>query len=333
MSYSHFTDSDRLELEILLNKGYSQRAIATVIGKSQSNISREIKHNSVNGIYNAKKAKHKSYVKRKYSKYQGMKIRECPELQAFIVEKLEAYWTPELIAGHLKYEQSVLPSMSSKGIYKWLYSSYGQPYCHLLPSKRHKPKKRRKKKTKRTMIPNRVGIERRPAAADLRLHIGHLETDTMVSGKKTGSKAALTLLHDRKSRYTKLKKIKNLRPITNRKALQQLGEQLYCVTITRDNGIENKQHEQLAEDLQVENYFCDPYSSWQKGSVENTIGRIRRFIPKGADISEYSDEYIQEIEDWLNHTPRKCLDFKTPHDVYFENLDFILSSSSDALQG
>jgi transposase, IS30 family len=333
MSHSHFSPSERSEIQILLSKGYSHRSIATALGRSQSSISREIKYNSTHGVYNAKKAKHKAYVKRHLSKYQGMKIREHPLLQAFIIEKLKEHWTPEGIAGHLKEQQSVLPSMSSKGIYKWLYSAYGQKYCHLLPKQRHKPKKRGKKKTKRTMIPNRVGIERRPVTADLRTHIGHLETDTMVSGKKTGSKAALTLLHDRKSRYTKLKKINNLRPITNREALEQLGEQLYCVTITHDNGIENKQHEQLAINLNVQTYFCDPYSSWQKGSVENTIGRIRRFIPKGADVSLYSDSYIQQIEDWLNHTPRKCLDFKTPHQVYFENLDFISSSSSDAFQG
>ena len=237
-----------------------------------------------------------------------------------------------MIAGHLEYGQSTLPTVCTKGIYKWLYSAYGQKYCHLLPSKRHKPKKRNKKKTKREMIPNRIGIERRPATAALRSHIGHLETDTMVSGKKTGSKVALTVLHDRKSRYTKILKIENLRPSTNRKALEKLGTQLYCASITHDNGIENKEHMQLAKHLQVQTYFCDPYASWQKGSVENTIGRIRRFIPKGVDISLYSDAYIQQVEDWLNHTPRKCLDFKTPHDVYFENLDFI-SSSSDALQG
>ena len=332
MLYSHFTDSERSEIEILLSKGYSQRSIAKVLGRSQSNISREITNNNVHGIYNAKKAKQKAYVKRKYSKYQGMKIQEHKELRWFIIKQLQQYWTPEMIAGYLQHEQDSLPTVCTKGIYKWLYSAYGQKYCYLLPKQRVKPKKRRKKKTKREMIPNRIGIEQRPVAANLRLHIGHLETDTMVSGKKAGSKAALTLLHDRKSRYTKLRKIKNLRPVTNRRALERLGKQLYCVSITHDNGIENKQHEQLAVTLKAATYFCDSYCSWQKGSVENTIGRIRRFIPKGSDISKYTDEDIQRIEDWLNHTPRKCLDFKTPHDVYFENLDFI-SSSSDALQG
>jgi transposase, IS30 family len=140
-------------------------------------------------------------------------------------------------------------------------------------------------------------------------------------------------LHDRKSRRTKIKKIKNIRPSTNREALTTMAADLYCLTITHDNGIENKQHELLAEILKIQTYFCDSYCSWQKGSIENTIGRIRRFIPKGADVSLYSDEYIQMIEDWLNNTPRKCLDFKTPNEVYFSHLLSISTSSSDAFEG
>lgn len=333
MSHHHFTDSERSELEILLSKGYSQRSIAKVLGKSQSNISREITYNSVHGIYTATKAKHKAYVNRKYSKYQGMKIQKHKVLRYFIISKLLHLWTPEMISGYLQYEQDILPSISTKAIYKWLYSAYGQRYCTLLPKQRVRPKKRKESKGKREMIPNRIGIERRPDTASLRKEIGHLETDTMVSGKKTGSKAALTILEDRKSRRTKLKKIPNLRPSTNRIALTELTEDLYCLTLTHDNGIENKQHEMMATELDIQTYFCDPYSSWQKGSIENTIGRIRRFIPKGADVSLYSDEYIQMIEDWLNNTPRKCLDFKTPNEVYFSNLLSIQTSSSDAFQG
>ena len=98
-------------------------------------------------------------------------------------------------------------------------------------------------------------------------------------------------------------------------------------TITHDNGIENKNHEDVAVALSVKTFFCDPYSSWQKGSVENTIGRIRRFIPKGADISLYSNKEIAAIEHWLNHTPRKCLGYKTPYEVMLEN-NLLLSSIS-----
>lgn len=333
MYYHHFTDSERSELEILLSKGYSQRSIANTLQRSQSNVSREIQRNSVHGVYIAVKAKHKAYVSRHYSKYQGMKIQNHKVIRYFIISKLLHLWTPEMIAGHLQYEQTLLPTVSTKAIYKWLYSAYGQRYCSLLPKQRVRPKRRKGKKTKREMIPNRIGIERRPDTANLRKEIGHLETDTVVSGKKTGSKAALTILEDRTSRRTKIKKIHNMRPVTNRIALTGMVEDLYCLTITHDNGIENKQHERMAIALDIDTYFCDPYSSWQKGSIENTIGRIRRFIPKGSDVNLYSDAYIQMIEDWLNNTPRKCLDFKTPNEVYFTHLLSNSSSSSDALEG
>lgn len=94
-----------------------------------------------------------------------------------------------------------------------------------------------------------------------------------------------------------------------------MSKGLKISTFTWDNGIENRNHEELITVLNIQNYFCNAYHSWEKGTVENTIGRIRRFIPKGADISVYSDEYIQKIEDWLNHMPRKCLKYKTPYEI------------------
>lgn len=327
MTYHHFTEAERSEIFILLKKGYSHHDIADALDRSQPSISREIKRNSVQGRYLPRSAKGKSRVRRRYSKYQGMKVRERPQLKQYIIDKLECHQTPEEISGRLEKMDTHLPSISAKGIYKWLYSVHGQTYCHLLPKQRLKPKKRRGKKAKREMIPNRTGIEKRQQEANERSAYGHLETDTMVSGKKTGSRAALTLLHDRKSRFTRLKKIPNMKPSTNAAALVEMGKTLRCHTITHDNGIENKNHETVAAALSIQTFFCNPYSSWEKGSVENTIGRIRRFIPKGANINDYSDEDIATIEHWLNHTPRKCLGFKTPYEIMTENLLFVSPKS------
>ncbi len=326
MAHRHITDVDRSEISILLKKNYSHHAIAGALDFEQSTISREIKRNSVKGKYIPHSAKVKARVRRRYSKYQGMKVRERPELQRYIIAKLKLYQTPEEISGRIQEIDTHIPYISAKGIYKWLYSVHGQQYCHLLPKQRLKPKKFRRKKTKREMIPNRIGIEKRHVGANNRSRYGHLETDTMVSGRKTGSKAVLTLLHDRKARFTRLRKIPNMKPSTNAAALIHIGKTIYCRTITHDNGIENKNHEDVAETLAVQTFFCNPYSSWEKGSVENTIGRIRRFIPKGADISRYSDEYIAKIEHWLNHTPRKCLGYKTPYEVLLKN-NLLLSST------
>lgn len=327
MAHHHFTSSERLEISILKKKNYSNRSIAKELGVSHTSIGRELKRNATKKGYDARNAKLKARVRRKQAKYQGMRIQDRPELKAYVIKYLEKHWTPEEIAGRLKEIDTHLPYVSAKGIYKWLYSTWGQKYCSLLPKQRHQPKKRREKKTKREMIPNRIGIEKRPEEANSRSEYGHFETDTAVSGKKTGATAALTLLHERKARFTRLRKIPNLKPATNAAALTKMGKTVLRKTITHDNGIENKNHEDVAEALSVKTFFCDPYSSWQKGGVENTIGRIRRFIPKGADISTYSDKEIAAIEYWLNHTPRKCLGYKTPYEVMLEN-NLLLSSVS-----
>ena len=325
MKHTHLTDTERLELSILLGKGYSLRKIGEAMGRSHTGLSREIVRNSVNGRYQPKKAKAKARTRRKLSKYQGMKVRERPQLKEYIVAKLKLHWTPEEIAGRLKKVDTHLPYISGKGIYKWLYSAHGQKYCHLLPKQRYKLRKRCQKKAKREMIPNRVGIENRPTKANKRSEFGHFEEDTMVSGRKTKSKAALAVFTERKARYTRLKKMPNMKPKTHVNAQSSMANGLLMKTITYDNGIENKNHEEVARKLSVRTFFCNPYSSWEKGTVENTIGRIRRFIPKGSDVAKYTDIQIQKIEDWLNHTPRKCLNFLTPYEIMTKNLRFTSS--------
>lgn len=329
---AHITNAERSEIAILLKKGYSHHDIAGALHREQSTISREIERNSVNGEYDPRKAKVKARIRRRYSKYQGMKVRARPKLQAFIIEKLKEYWTPDVIAGHLKYEQSALPYVSAKGIYKWLYSVHGQRYCVLLCSQQLKPRQRRPK-AERSMIPNRKGIEKRPREANDRSVFGHGEADTMVSGKRHASTRSLAVLEERKTRYVRLRKMLNLKPATMARALKKIGQGLGLSTLTFDNGIENRKHGQVAASLKIQTYFCNPYHSWEKGSVENTIGRIRRFIPKGADLADYTRADIARIEHWLNHTPRKCLNYKTPYDMMKANLLSISSHSSDAFEG
>jgi IS30 family transposase len=330
MSHHHFTSAERLEISILKKKNYSHREIARELGCAHTSIGRELRRNRMKRGYDPRSAKAKARVRRRQSKYQGMYIQHRTELREYIIDKLEKQWTPEEISGRLKEIDTHLPYVSWKTIYKWLYSAWGQGYCHLLPKQRYRPKKKGEKKTKREMIPNRIGIEKRPLEANERTEYGHHETDTMVSGRKTGSKAALTLLHDRKARFTRIRKIQNMRPATNADALTRMGSTLICLTISHDNGIENKNHEDVAKSLSVQTFFCDPYSSWQKGSVENTIGRIRRFIPKGADLNDYNNEEVAAIEHWLNHTPRKCLGYKTPYEVMIENNLLLLSTHPDS---
>lgn len=327
----HITSSERLEISILLGKGYSLREIAKVLGRSHSSLSREISRNKVEGCYFPKKAMHKAYTRRKYSKYQGMKLEDREELKQYVITHLELHWTPEEISGRLQYEK--LGYVSAKGIYRWLYSSYGQKYCYFLPKQRFRPKRQGGKKTERSLIPDRIDISERPAGANDRSEFGHFETDTVVSGKRTGSKAALNVLVERKARYTRLRKVPNLKPKTNNNALKRMAKDLKISTLTYDNGIENREHKALANNLQIKTYFCRPYHSWEKGTIENTNGRIRRFIPKGADLNNYSDAEVQKVEDWLNHTPRKCLNYLTPYEIMQKNLRFISAYPSGAFEG
>lgn len=329
----HITAAERSEIAILHARGYSDRAIGGVLGRDHTTIGRERKRNGTRRGYDPRVAKTRARLRRRYSKYQGMKVRERPKLQAFITEKLQAYWTPEEVAGYLRYRQTVLPYVSAKGIYKWLYSAHGQAYCPLLPKRRFSPKKRRTTTVARTMIPQRVGIEERPKEANERLELGHAEGDTMLSGKRQGSTAALAVVEDRTSRVTRIRKIPNLQPSTMTSALKKMGKSLHLKTLTLDNGIENRDHESVAASLKIRTFFCNPYHSWEKGSVENTIGRIRRFIPKGANIADYTDGDIAAIEHWLNHTPRKCLNYLTPHDIMTKNLLSPSSHPSGAFEG
>jgi len=261
MSYTHFSKTERMELSVLLKKGYSLRDIAGVLGRDPSSVSREIQKNSVSGEYDPQKASHKARVRRKASKYQGMKIKEHPWLEQYIGEKLRAGWTPEEIAGRLELEYGY-SVISFKAIYKWLYSHYGQQYCRYLPSRRYRVRERRGgKKQKKQVIPNRVSIEDRPRIISVRRRCGDFEGDTL--GVPRTSTATVAGMVDRKSRYFLAKKIARLRYAMD--GFKELSDPLSVRSCTFDNGVENARHEELG----VATYFCHPYSSWEKGSIEN----------------------------------------------------------------
>jgi len=317
--YSHLSKEDRNEIYILFKKGHSLTDIADALGRSIPTISREIRRNTVNGRYFPQKAQHKAYVRRKYSKYQGKKIHEDKELKDYIEDKLKKKMAPDVISGRMEVEEK--PFYASKtAIYEYLYSARGQKLCKYLPSRRYSKKKRRKKKAKREMIPNRIGIDKRPKIIGERKEHGHYEEDLIVSAKRHRSKVSLAVLGEMKARYVKLKKISCFKPDVHNIAIIKMSKDLTkFLSCTFDNGIENTRHEDLQKKLSIKTYFCDPYSSWQKGGIENMNKLIRRHIPKGSNIADYSDKYIQKIEDILNNTPRKSLGYKTPLEVMIEN--------------
>lgn len=307
MSYSHFTRTDRFELSILLKKGYSLRNIAKEIGKSPSSISREIKDNSVNGIYDPKKAQHKAYKRRWQSKYRSMKIRDNPKLEEYIKEKMSKGWTPEEITERLKTENGNKAVISFKLIYNWLDTPFGSSSKMYLASKQSHW--RRRKVGKKVIIKDRVFIEKRPAVINRRKRLRDFEADVL--GSLKSEKARLTGIVDRKAKYLNLKKVPRLREaVIAYNRMLKANDALSC---TMDNGPENASWKRF----RIPTYFCKPYHPWEKGTVENTFQRLRRFIPKKSRLSQYSDDDISVIVDKMNNTPRRCLNWKTPKEIFF----------------
>lgn len=307
--YKHFSKNDRNELSILLKKGYSMRDIGKALNKSPSSISREILNNSVNGEYDPFKANHRSYVKRRYSKYQGMKILKNTSLEKYIQDKLILGWTPEEISGRLKLENNGQSVISFKSIYKYFSTAQGSRYSKYLPYAGKRIINGWSKRMKKS-IGNRVFIDKRPDIINKRLRIGDFEGDTLGVPKNT--RETIAGLVDRKSRYFLGKKIS--RPKFTINSFKELTSNSTVLSYTLDNGVENICHDELG----FPTYFCHPYHSWEKGTIENTFLRLRRYIPKKARISDYSEEQISVIINKMNGTPRKCLGYLMPKEVFFK---------------
>ena len=316
MRYTHFSKVERLELSILLKKGYSRRAIALALKKSHSSVVRELKRNKVGGTYDPEKAQHKAYVKRKESKYIGMKVRENTEIEQYIWEKMQPpfCWSPQQIAGRIRREEGIVVSYNA--IYRYLYhNSYAYYLCRYLKYKRYNRKRRKQVKSVRELIPNRVWVDMRPEYVHRRLTFGHFEGDTM-GRPRYASLETLAVVRERKSR--KLFAVKVLRLKYAMEGFKRMLSPYQDIveSWTLDNGVENVRYEELG----FTTYFCHPYSSWEKGTVENGIGLIREYIPKKADLKDYSQEDIAAIVDRTNNTPMKCLDWLTPNEVFDEEL-------------
>ena len=323
IGYQHLNQAQRDRLQALVDGRVKQKEIAKILGVSPSTISREVKRNcrklvtergTRDGPYESEVAEHKAYLNRKYAKFQWKKINEDEGLRTYIIDKLEQYWGPDEISGHMRKTKQ--PFYASKtAIYEWLRSNRGQYYCRYLYSGRYRPEKQNKNKTKKVLIPNRISIHLRSELINQKLEYGHYEGDTIVSAKKTASKAALSVTYERKAKFIDARKIKNMKPDSHNRALINMFQNKKALSLTQDNGIENTRHQELGLDT----YFCDPYSSWQKPGVEHANKMIRRFIPKGSNINDYSDEYVSMVVTILNNKPRKSLGYKTPNEVMIEN--------------
>jgi transposase, IS30 family len=330
MRYKHFSRTERHELSILRKKGYSIRDIAREFGRSPSSVSRELRRNysKIDSRYVAPKAQHKAYVRRKDSKYLGMKIRENPKIEEYIWKKIKPpfRWSPEQIAGRWNKDNPVEVHISPRVVYKYVYSIYGSPLTTFLKYKHHRRMKRRSR-SKREMIPNRVWIDERPEEVNARAEFGHFEADTM-GRPRDASLQTLAVIRERKSRKLFAVKVPRLKYTMEgfKDILSPYQDILGSVTF--DNGVENVRYEELG----VSGYFCHPYSSWEKGGVENGIGLIREYIPKKADLKDYTDKDIAHSLNTINNKPMKCLDWLTPNEVFNKELSLKVESNNNKVE-
>lgn len=322
--YKHLSDHDRVRIEVYLNQGKSQYEIARLLEVNRSTISREIKKRggSIRG-YTAEYAQ-KSYRWNKVRCGARSKIEENGTLGIYVIDAIKRGWSPEVIAGRLKKEitegtRSRDEYVNHESIYQFVYESEYGKQENLRQYLRRGKKKRSKKggrKTKRQVIPNRVSIEERPLDVERRKDIGHWEGDTIMYGKLEG----INSLVERKTRYTILTKLAGKTPQETEDVVTGRLSREVCKTLTVDNGIENRNHEDITKKLHIPVYFCHPYSSWEKGTNENTNGLVRRYLPKKTQLGSITQNDVDDIAWELNNRPRKVLNYATPQEIMNQEL-------------
>jgi IS30 family transposase len=313
--YKHLSIQERVFLFKELREGASLREIGRKLNRHHTVLSRELERNSFEGLgYLPDTAQYKASIRRTKRTKHPLK---CPQIYNYVISKLRKLWSPEQISGRIKVD---LPgqSIGKETIYLYIYSKRAK-HLKLYKYLRLGRKRRRKmcgRKIQRALIPCRTWITERSESANKRKEGGHWEGDSLMFSKQ---KAAILINVERCSRYTLGTKMRRKTAEMARKAFIR---RFSCVpeelrkSATVDNGSEFVEHLSITQELEMPFYFCHPYSSWEKGSIENTNGLIRQYLPRSTDLSKVSQVQIDKIMKQLNNRPRKCLDFKTPKEVF-----------------
>jgi transposase, IS30 family len=305
---SKLTLEERERMFALMHSGKSFREIAALLGRSHTSVSREIRRNKNQhtGEYMPcvaqGKAEKRERIQRKKAPLKSTNIF------LYVRRKLRMGWSPETIAGRLKVD---VPGekICTETIYQYIYVQAKHPKEKLfnyLVLHRKKRMRKHGRKVQSSKIPGRIGIEERPEAVALKKEFGHGETDLM-EGLRS-DKPVVSVTVERSTRDVQLTLLPNKTAKAKTTAVHKDILAMKLITITTDNGTENTNH----QDWAVQTYFTTPYHSWEKGTVENTIGRLRKYIPKKTSIASLTQEELRYIQWEMNHTPRKCLGFLTP---------------------
>ena len=313
---------ERIIIETLLNEEKSKAYIAKKLNRSRSTISREVNKWFVKGQgkYDAKIADW--CAKDDYANKRNLdKISTYKKLRNYVYKGLLKQWTPEQIAGRIKNEHpnDTIMSISHEAIYRHIYTrpqaALNKKLIKLLVRKKTRRRPIKKVRGKGSKIINQVSIDNRPKHIENRIEVGHWEGDLII-GK--GQKSAIGTIVERKSRYTIIIKLKSRKAAEVAemfsKKLNQLNAKLRK-SMTYDNGIEMARHELITQKTGMKIYFAHPYSSWERGTNENTNGLIRRYLPKGTEFDKIDEKTLLDIQEKLNNRPRKIIGYKTPNEI------------------
>jgi IS30 family transposase len=315
-TYKHLSLKEREKLYGWMKAGLSLRETARRLGRDVSTLSRELKRNSPpirTGYYLPAKAQVRA-LKRNIKSRTRARLKSL-KIRRYVLRKLRQDMSPEQIAGRLSTDKPG-SGISHEAIYQFIYAEARDLIPLLAHSHRKRLKRWHTKKHRKSHIPQRVPITQRPQIVEARRQFGHWEADTAISRT---SLPALLVMTERKSRFVKIawlprKSADATRAAINRR-LSQMPKGLRR-TVTYDNGSENVEHLKVNATVGTKSYFCLPFHSWEKGTVENTVGLVRRYFPKKTDFDTITHEQVRRVEWRLNNRPRKCLNFRTPLEVF-----------------
>jgi transposase, IS30 family len=321
--YKQISVEERSAIAVGLSEGFSMRAIARMLKRPHSTIMREISRNGSAIVY----APHVAQARcRKRKRRQVGKLVSRPGLWTEVQDMMRKGWSPEQVSGKLKrmYPNDPEKHVSHETIYAHIYAHpRGGLRTELIKllRKSHKTRRPRSRgKDRRGQLKDITPIAQRPKDVETRAIPGHWEGD-LIKGKY--NRSSVGTLVERTSRYVILVKLENATaPVVHQGFVREMSDvpELLRKSLTYDRGREMALHKQVAADLNLTVYFADPHAPWQRGSNENTNGLVREYLPKGSDLSAYSQAELNDIADRLNTRPRKKLDFLTPKEVYSASL-------------
>lgn len=328
--YCQLTLEERCSIARLREAGQSLAQIAAALDRSTSTISRELKRNSGRKIgYRPAHAQEQAAARR----WSGSRLERDDSLRQAVLDRLAAGWSPEQVAGRMARDAGHR-IISHESIYRFVYAQIRrtQDFAWRLYLPRARSRRGWRGKpggSPASFIAQRKPLSQRPRDADDRKAPGHWEADHMLFATYG---QAILVVHERQSRVTLVARTGNRKADTTADGLHAILKPIAgprCRTLTFDNGTEFAQHHRLRHQLGIDTFFCDPHSPWQKGGIENAIGRLRRQLPRKTNIDALRKQDIDAILLAYNNTPRKCLSFLTPAEAFnAQSLHFKCESTS-----